>query len=124
MPWDNIVGQFRKLLQERHLHTPVADILVVQLEYGADSICVGMNVVNVRVFERKWPIELIKPPEVVREVACSKVIVITGDKTIAPRRPNEYVRCGANYSSRSTYQTKKSTAMSCCLESWDGLGMS
>lgn len=59
----DVVHELREALEERLLHAPVADVLVVPLEDGADAVGVGLPVVDVRVLERERPVELVVPPE-------------------------------------------------------------
>lgn len=83
----DIVNEFRKPLEEWLLHTPVFDIPVITFKYRGDSICIRSAVVNVGIFERVRPVELVVPREMGPEVARGKVTVIIVNQALAEGRP-------------------------------------
>jgi len=64
------------------LHAPVLQVSVVPFKHWTHLIGIRFSVVDVRIFEREWPAELVMPTEIYREVGGGKVIVMGLDKTI------------------------------------------
>jgi hypothetical protein len=64
------------------LNAPVLQVSVVPFKYWTHLIGIRFSVVDVRIFEREWPAELVMPTEIDREVVGCKVIVMGLDKTI------------------------------------------
>jgi hypothetical protein len=83
----NIVNQFWKPLEEGLLHTPVFDIAVIPFKYRADPICIRLAVVDVGIFEREGPVELVVTTEMGPEIARGKVTVVIVDEALAEGRP-------------------------------------